>query len=412
MRRLSLLVLTLLLVLSPMAASGQEDGPVVDVIDIGGVLDDSAIDFVIDRIEAAADRPTEAVIVQLDSRATVTDDVRDLVTLLQDAPVPVIVWVGPDPAVAYGGAVAILAAAPIGAAAPGVEIGYASQIRAGGIRVDAPAIVADTMIEVGDAPVPGLVDRVAPAINNLLVDLDGTVMTVRGEERVLTTVVEGSDGTTPVQTVFWEPGIGVRTLRLALTPEAAFFFLVVGLMVAAFEFYAIGPGIAAAVAASSLLISSYGLVVLPIRWWAVGLTLMGLWLMTVDYQRGGAGPVTGLGAIVLYLGGVYFTDAAPQLVPSWWIVLVIVISAVLWYVFAMTTVARARFSTPTIGRDHMIGRTGTAVTDFGPLGEVEVDGARWSATAHREAGLAAGDPIEVVGVDGRFLEVEPVVVTD
>jgi len=80
----------------------------------------------------------------------------------------------------------------------------------------------------------------------------------------------------------------------------------------------------------------------------------------------------------------------------------------LWYMFAMTTVARSRFSTPTIGRDHMIGRAGTAVTDFAPLGEVEVDGARWSATAHREAGLAAGSKVQIVGVDGRFLEVEPI----
>lgn len=409
MRRLLLLVPVLVLVLSPAAAAGQDDAPVVDVIDIGGVLDASAVDFVIDRIEAAAERQAEAAIIQLDSQATVTDDVLELVTLIQQAPLPLIVWIGPDPAVAYGGAVAILAAAPIGAAAPGVEIGYAAQIRAGGVRVTAPEIVADTTVEVGDTPVAGLVDMVAPAINNLLVDLNGTVMTVRGEERVLTTVVESGDGITPVQTVFWEPGIGVRTLRLALTPEAAFFFLVVGLMVAAFEFYAIGPGIAAAVAAVSLLISSYGLVVLPMRWWAVGLTFVGLWLMTVDYQRGGAGPVTAIGAVVLFVGGLFFTDGAPQLVPSWWIVLVIVISAVLWYVFAMTTVARARFSTPTIGREHMIGRTGTAVTDFGPLGEVEVDGARWSATAHREAGLGAGDRVEVVGVDGRFLEVEPIV---
>jgi len=163
------------------------------------------------------------------------------------------------------------------------------------------------------------------------------------------------------------------------------------------------------VASLSLLIASYGLVVLPIRWWAIGLALFGLWLMTVDYQRGGAGPMTWLGAVVLYIGGLFITDAAPQLVPSWWITLVIVVAALLWYMFAMTTVARSRFSTPTIGREHMIGRHGTAVAAFNPLGEVEVDGARWSATAHREAGLAVGSPVEVVGVDGRFLEVEPLV---
>ena len=75
-----------------------------------------------------------------------------------------------------------------------------------------------------------------------------------------------------------------------------------------------------------------------------------------------------------------------------------------WY----RTVARSRFSTPTIGREHLVGRRGVAVTAFGPNGHVEVDGARWQAAAHREAGLEVGDEVEVVGVDGLFLEVEPV----
>ena len=56
--------------------------------------------------------------------------------------------------------------------------------------------------------------------------------------------------------------------------------------------------------------------------------------------------------------------------------------------------------------DKLAGMTGTAMTEFLPDGEVEVGGARWSATAHREAGIAEGDAIVVAGIDGLFLEVE------
>jgi membrane-bound ClpP family serine protease len=73
----------------------------------------------------------------------------------------------------------------------------------------------------------------------------------------------------------------------------------------------------------------------------------------------------------------------------------------------MPTVQRARFSTRTIGRDGLIGERGIAVGGFDPDGIVEVKGARWRATAHREAGLTAGSEILVSGVDGMFLEVEP-----
>ena len=64
----------------------------------------------------------------------------------------------------------------------------------------------------------------------------------------------------------------------------------------------------------------------------------------------------------------------------------------------MPTVARSRFSTQTIGRESLIGRPGVAASDLTPDGEVEIDGATWRATSHREAGITKGDPVTVLGV--------------
>jgi membrane-bound serine protease (ClpP class) len=79
-----------------------------------------------------------------------------------------------------------------------------------------------------------------------------------------------------------------------------------------------------------------------------------------------------------------------------------------FYTVAMPTVARSRFSTRTIGREHLVGREGRAAVDLDPDGEVDVAGARWQATSHREAGIVASDPVRVVEVDGTVLRVEPV----
>jgi membrane-bound ClpP family serine protease len=73
----------------------------------------------------------------------------------------------------------------------------------------------------------------------------------------------------------------------------------------------------------------------------------------------------------------------------------------------MGSVVRSRFSTRTIGRDHLVGRGGVAETAIDPEGVVVLDGARWRARAHRAAGIRAGDPVEVVGVEGILLEVGP-----
>ncbi len=401
-----------LAVLLPSAVLGQGDEGRIDVIEITGGLDPAAIGFVEQRIETAAELGSVAAIVQIDSSVTLSNDIEDLVELVAAPPLPVVVWVGPDPAVAYGGALVLLEAAPIKSAAPGVELGYASPVVAGG-GVDDPG-ATDTLgallreAVTVEGPIDGLVDIVAPSISNLLVELDGLEIEVAGQTVTLETVRETEEGTAAVRTVFSEPGLWTRTLRTAVSVEAAFFFLVIGLTVAAFEFYAIGPGIAAGVAVVCLLVAGYGLAVLPLRWWAVALVLVSLWLLTVDFQRGGAGPLTLGGTVLLFVGGRFFTDAEPQIVPSWWIVGIIVLSTTAFYVVAMSTVARSRFSTPTIGREHLIGRRGVAIGEFGPNGQVEVDGARWQAAAHREAGLKPGDPVEVVGVDGLYLEVEPI----
>ena len=84
-----------------------------------------------------------------------------------------------------------------------------------------------------------------------------------------------------------------------------------------------------------------------------------------------------------------------------------VIGIALFYGFALTTVVRSRFSTLTIGREYLVGKIGTAETDFDPEGVVVVDGARWRARSHRAAGLGPGDPIQVMEVSGILLEVGP-----
>ena len=394
-------------------AAGTSAG--VDVVVVSGLLDGRLTDFVTGAIE---DSEAQVVVLQLDSPATLNGDLAGLLELLADPPVPVAVWAGPDPARVSGGAVRILASAGVRGAAPGVVLGPATPTFAGGPD-DASLITQDH----GDLPdallqgsvtveddLGGFLDLVSPSIGQFVVGLDGVV--VDGSQPLETAREETDENgvvrlvpSTPVR--FIEPGIVDRTIRLGATPEAAFFFLVAGLALAVFEFYAAGPGLAAATAVVALLLGGYGLAVLPVRWWAVALIPLGLGLYTVDFQRNDLGWKSLMGTVSLLLGGLFFVDASPQLTISWWVVVLIVACAALWFGFALTTVVRARFSTQTIGRDHLVGKRGQAVSAIEPDGTVLVDGARWRARASRASGIAAGDAVEVAAVDGIYLEVTP-----
>ena len=408
-----LLIVTTCWLLIPVGGTtaATDDSHHIEIIEVSGNLDRATLDFVAGRIDAAASGGAAAAIIQIDSRATLSGAVHHLIARVKDPPLPLVAWVGPSPATAFGGAASILEAAPVGTAAPGVRIGHALPIVAGEPET---GDLADPLINYASGsatvtePIDGLVDIVAPSISNLLVELQGRTVSVRGHPTEINTIRDTGDGIAAVETVFHEPGIWVRTLRIATGAEPAFFFLMIGLTVAAFEFYALGPGIAAGVATLCLLVSGYGLAVLPLRGWAVALALVSIGLLTADFQRGRTGPLTLAGAGSMLVAGLFFTDAAPQIRPSWWIILMIVISVTAFYVIGMRTVARARFSTPTVGRDHLVGLDGLAITTFQPDGIVEVKGARWKATAHREAMLSPGNPVVVRGVDGQTLEVEPI----
>jgi membrane-bound serine protease (ClpP class) len=113
------------------------------------------------------------------------------------------------------------------------------------------------------------------------------------------------------------------------------------------------------------------------------------------------------GTALLLGGGLYLTDAAPQIEPSAVGVVLATAAITAFYLIALPVVARARFSTPSLGREGLVGKPGIAETDFTPDGIAYVEGASWSASSHRAATIRRGDVIKVLAVAGEQLEIEP-----
>jgi len=388
-------------------------------------MDQRLMDFVVDTIN---DTEAHLFVIHLDSPGISSGGPGEMYEAIGAASAPVAVWVGARPAVAFGGSASLLNIADVGSAAPGTEIGYLEPTVVTRDEISVPYRpshdpggeattdeLRDTTVVVVD-PIPGYVDQVVPTIGQLIVGLDGTTV-VRGEGESATTfeistanletTPDGIEVLTPNRLVrFVKPSLWDRFLRLAARPEVAFFFLVVAIAAATFEFYAAGPGVTAAIAVIAFVLAGYGLATLPTFWPGVVSVVVGLIFYTWDFQRNRISWRSLAGTFLLVGGGLSFTNARPQFAPSWWIVLIIVAGTALFYAAALTTIVRSRFSTPTIGRDHLIGRIGVADEALSPDGVVLVDGARWRARSHREAGIGSGDSIEVQGIDGVVLLVD------
>lgn len=398
MRRVLIALALCVVPLAALATDEESNG--IDVIDVSGPLDASALEFMTSSIHEAAASGQELAVLQINSRAALDEQALDtLLEVVATPPLPLAVWVGPAPAVAYGGVTEIVETAGTSAISPGSEIGISSP------RIAGEAVPIDVDNEAIPAEDTGL--DLQPTIRQYLQDLDGETFMTSDGPIVVETLRPFEDGVTLKTVTFRQPGLGVRFFRLAATPEATFFFLTIGLTIATFEFFAIGPGVAAGVSALSLLLAGWGIVNLPVRAWALALAVAAWALLTAAYQKGGVLVLTLLGALGLQVAGMFLVEGSGQIDARWYLVLPSVLAVLFFFLLAMPTVQRARFSTQTIGRDGLIGEHGVAVGDFDPDGVVEVNGARWRATAHREAGLSGGSEVVVAGVDGMFLEVEP-----
>lgn len=412
-------LLCLLLALAACSNSNESEGLRLEVIEVTGLLDDRTLLFLQRAVELAAAAGREVAIVQMHSPGVIgsAEQLAETAKVIADPPLPLVMWLGPAPARIGGGSAQLFALAPYRAAAPGTRIENWQPAVAGGDGL----LVSPPLGWAGDVevmePVDDLVDLVVPTLSQLVQELHGTSIRFDGgnRERELTTLTAveipdsgGSiDGLTTIPVSFAQPSLWDRFLRLAARPDAAFFFLVAGLTVAAFEMYAIGPGLAAAVAAAALFLSSYGVSVLPVRGWAVAAALAGIAVLVISVQKGGVLALTLGGAALLAWSGLNFVNGAPQVVPNTFGVIFSVIGVLFFYLVAIPTVARARFSTQSIGRERLIGQSGVALTRFGPDGLVEIAGARWPATAHRAAGIERGSEVIVTAVHGWRIEVDP-----
>jgi len=369
------------------ASGAQPEATLIDVIEVSGLLDPINVDFISQAItEAEADQAV-ALVVRLDSTGAVVGDeeLARLIASVEGSAVPVAVWVGPGKeARATGEAFDVFRAADIKGVAPRSRVGTVS---------------AEEALEAGTADLP------AATLGDFIIALGGEGIDVP------TKVVE-REGRPPQQELaegaqvrFDEPSLLAQLLHAVAAPSAAYLLLVVGLLLILFEFFTAGVGVAGVVGVASAVLGGYGLGVLPTRPWALVVLAIGIVGYGVDVQAGAPRAWTAIGTGAFVVGSFFLFDGGRS-VPL--VVLAITIAGVaLFMVAGMPAMVRTRFSTPTIGRESMLGEEGLAQTDVDPDGVVTVRDAPWRARTNRATPIRAGERLRVASIDGLLLEVEP-----
>jgi membrane-bound serine protease (ClpP class) len=415
----------LLGVVGPLGTAEAASRGVIDVIQIQGLIDPPNADLVVSSVAAANREHAQVLLITLNSGGAVDVDTTRVLAAVRRSRVPVVVWVGPSGSKARGLAAQVVLAGSVGSVSNGSSIGPIDPVRLDteqnakavgprGARILHRSLGANEAAarHVTDTPCAPSVAPGCATIGDLLVALDGTTLTTAGGPVTLHTakvVGEGKDRRRqPADAIRFRKldlvGQAVHTLT---SPSIAYFLLVVGLALIIFEFFTISIGLAGGAGAVALVGAFVGFSHLPVTWWALALILVAMFGYGIDVQAGRPYSWTVIATVLLVAGTLFLYGGSSNLDVYWWVIVVVVLLTLAFFVGAVPVAVRSRFSTPTIGRESLIGEMGEAAVDIAPDGVILLRGARWRARTNRATPIVAGSPVRVVEVDGLVLEVEP-----
>lgn len=382
---------------APSAAQSDDgSGPeeTVRILKVSGLIDPVTASFIEEEIAEAADSDVVALVLQVNSEGAVVSDERmdEVVDAISSSPVPVSTWIGPSGSKAEGEAVRLVVASSVVGLSPGSRIEVTPEL-ADGVDLAGRTTVGERAGSELAAEL-GLVDNDAPVLGEFIVALPG-VETNQIDDRI--------EPVTPVR--FGQLGLVDQLFHTVASPPVAYLLLVIGASLLVFELFTAGVGVAGMVGVGCLLLAAYGLAVLPTRTWALVLLCLAFPAFAVDVQTGVPRFWTAIGVVALVVGSIAVFEDGP---PSWITLLAGIAGVLLAMLGGMPAMVRTRFSTPTIGRDWMIGETGVALADVAPDGVVTVRDAPWRAHTNRATPITAGAEVRVTAIDGLTLEVEPI----
>jgi membrane-bound serine protease (ClpP class) len=367
------------------------------------------------------------LIIQLDTPGGSLESTKEIVQKFYASKVPTVVYVAPAGAWAGSAGCFITLAADVAAMAPSTSIGAAHPVSLGiggaektddvmkqkmenfassyiesiaekrGRNVEwaKSSVVKSESITATNALELKVIDLIAKDLPELLSELDGREVNGRALK------------TADAKVVAIPLTVREEILQILSHPELMMIMIMVamyGLIGELSNPGAILPGVVGAIA---LLLVLYMAAILPVN--AAGLALMGLaaLLFIVDIYAPTHGVLTFGGIAAFFLGALMlFNRADPGFGLSLGYIVPATVVTALFFIFVMGAGLRAQLLPVRAGRETMFGRVVSPLTAVTRSeGKVFVEGELWNAIS--DAPIQAGQPAEIVGIEGLTLRLKP-----
>lgn len=408
------------------AARGADAPAPVVRVPVKGIIHPIAAEFVSESLAGAENAGASAVVIELDTPGGLMTSTRAITTAILAAKVPVIVYVSPSGAQAASAGFFILMAGDVAAMSPGSNTGAAHPVGPNGQGFEGPmadkveqdssaniralaarnkrdvelaesAVLKSRSFTADEALKAGLVDAVAPTVEDLLRQIDGRAVN-KSDGSSLTLRTAGAE----VRSVEMRPI--QRLLAVIANPDIAYILLTLGFLGLYFELAHPGAVLPGVVGGLSLVLAFFALSFLPVDYAGVAFIILGLLFFVLEIKITSYGMLTVAGVVSLLLGSsMLFKSAEPALRVSRDVAVSVALFAAAVAGFLVFRVVRARRLPVRTGIEGMRNEAGVARSAIAPRGKVFVHGELWDARADQP--VEAGASVEILDVEGRVLRV-------
>lgn len=412
------------------APSRSSSGVFVDRIQVDGVINPAAADFIADSIAHAEKDGASALVIELDTPGGLLSSAQNIVKSLLNSPVPTIVYVAPSGAFAASAGTFVVEASNIAAMAPGTTIGAAHPVTMSGGAIKGPegvkienfmASFAESIahqrgrnkkwvvdavrksVAVGETEALRLnvINIVAPDLQSLLAQASGRKVTVAGG-RTITLELKGATVRT------YHMRAGQELLNWLANPDIMYLLMVGGLVLLYLEFAHPGVYLPGVLGAICLMLALASFEVIPINIAGFGLIILGVAMMVAEAFVTSYGAL-GLGGIAAFvLGSLFLIDTSEtNLQVSRTIIAgaAIGLSAIILSIgYVAIRERRVRAKT---GGEGLVGEIGEVRQPIAPgvPGRILVHGENWRAVS--DSPLEVGRRARITAVRGLEVVVLP-----
>ena len=403
-------------------------------ISINDAIQPATAEYIARALEVAAANHDQAVLIEINTPGGLVDSTREIIEKIVASPVPVIIYVTPSGSRAASAGFFILESADVAAMAPGTNTGAAHPVILGGkmddvmkqkMENDAAALMRSVVakrgrnVELAESAVresksftdqealdKKLIEYIAPNEQDLFHQLSGKSFK-RFNGNNVTLNLNGKDEGKTQPIIDYRMTLKERILSYIMDPNVAFILLAIGALALYAEFNHPGAVIPGTVGVVFILLASFALNLLPVRFAAVAMIIGAFALFAAEAKFASHGVLTTGGIALLTMGGLFLVDAPiPEMRVHLLTALAVSIPLGLITAFLMSIAMRARRNKIVTGEQGLIGEIGIAQSALSPTGKVFVHGELWDALS--AAPVAAGEQVVIRQVEGLTLRVDPI----